>query len=348
MRSGLIKSQSGAVTIQDVAQLAGVSPATVSKVMNGAPYVSQEAREKVMSAATKLKFRPNAIARSLKGKRTLTLGLITNDLEGVFTMPLMRGVEEAASKQGFSVFLCNSYGEASRERAHLEVLLAKQVDGIILMSGYSVKERGAPALPLSDLPLVYLYQYTHDLNVPCVVPDDLGGGKLGTEHLLKLGHRRIGFINGPSTYEATHARLEGYRQSLEAGGIIFDPALVRVGKWHEDSGYRLAHELMKLPQPPTAIFCASDSLAVGAIDALHELDLRVPEDVAIVGYDNRQFAAYQRPPLTTVALPLYEMGKLAGELLLSAIAAGGGSTAQLHKIPCYLVERQSCGVTASG
>jgi LacI family transcriptional regulator len=344
-----MKAEGGAarVTIHDVAQLAGVSPATVSKVLNDAPHVSRSARERVLNAVGKLEYRPNNIARSLKKQRTHTVGLITDDLKGVFTTPLMLGVEEAVSAEGFSVFLCNSHGEAARERAHLEVLLDKQVEGVILMSGYRVRERGLPALPLGALPNVYLYQYTRDGDAPSVIPDDRGGAAQGTLHLIGLGHRRIAFINGPHYYEATHLRLEGYQESLALKGIPYDPSLVRVGKWHEDSGYRLTHELMALREPPDSIFCASDSLAAGALDALHELGLRVPEDVAVLGFDNRDLAAHQRPPLSTVALPLYEMGKLAGELLLAAIH-GRAPEATIHRVPCYLVQRESCGAAKQG
>lgn len=341
-----MKPPSGAVTIRDVAQLAGVSPATVSKVLNESAYVSTETRERVLAAIQKLNFRPNTIARSLKKSRTLTIGLITDDLEGVFTMSMMRGVEEVASVQGFSVFLCNSYGNMSREKAHLDVLLAKQVEGIVLLSGYRVRERGAPALPLGALPVVYLYQYTHDIPVPCVIPDDLGGGRLGTEQLLKAGRSRIAFINGPAHYEATHLRLQGYQQALEAAGLPFDPALVRSGKWHEASGYQLTHDLMRLPSPPDAIFCASDSIAVGALDALHEIGARIPDDVAIVGFDNRHFSQHQRPPLTTVALPLVEMGRIAGSLLLSAILEGQQQPL-IQQVPCQLIQRLSCGVQSA-
>ena len=337
-----MKRPSQAITIRDVAQLAGVSPATVSKVLNETSYVSVETKERVLAAIDKLNFRPNTIARSLKKQRTLTIGLITDDLEGVFTMSMMRGVEQVASAEGFSVFLCNSYGDAQREKEHLDVLLAKQVEGIILLSGYRVRERGAPALPLGSLPVVYLYQYTHDTDAPCVIPDDLGGGYLGTRHLLNQGRRRIGFINGPTHYEATHARHQGYVQALGEAGVAYDSALVRVGKWHEQSGYQLTRELLRLPDRPDALFCASDSIAIGALDALHELGLRVPEDVALVGFDNRHFAQYQRPPLTSVALPLLEMGKLAGELLLSAIL-NNQHERSIHAVPCELVQRQSCG-----
>lgn len=275
----------------------------------------------------------------------LTLGLVTDDLDGVFTMPMMLGVEEAASAEGFGVFLCNSHGEAERERAHLEALTDKQVEGVVLMNGYRVRERGAPAVPLGQVPVVYLYQYTREVAVPSVVPDDRGGAELGASHLSRLGRRRIGFINGPPHYEATHLRLEGYRRAIEAGGLPYDPALVRVaGDWYEDNGYPLARELMALTDPPDAIFCAADGLAVGALDALHELGVDVPGDVALVGFDDRYFATHQRPPLTTVALPFREMGRLAGDLLLASIH-GGVPEPEVNRVPCRLVERRSSGVS---
>lgn len=335
------------LTIRDVAERAGLSPATVSKVLNDAPYVSGEARERVLSAVTELGFRPNGVARSLRSKHTLTLGLITDDLEGEFTASMLRGVEDAASARGFSVFLCNSYGEADRERAHLEVLLDKRVDGVILMSGYRVHERGAPALPLRGLPVIYLHQYTRDVPAVCVLPDDRGGAELGTRHLADLGRRRVALINGPHHYEACDLRFQGYRHALLQAGLPFDPALVRAGEWYEDSGYQLTHELMALPRPPDAIFCTSDRLAAGGLEALRELGVNVPRGVAVVGFNNRTLAAHQRPPLTTVALPLYEMGSLASELLVAGIG-GDGPGSVLTRVPCRLVQRQSCGAQERG
>lgn len=339
-----MKRSNGAATIRDVAQLAGVSTATVSKILNDAPHVSADARQRVETAIEKLNFRPNTIARSLKKSRTLTLGLITDDIEGVFTMSLMRGVEEAANVKGFSVFLCNSFGDPARERAHLDALLAKQVDGIIMMSGYSVRERGAPALPLHGVPVVYLYQYTRDIPAMCFIPDDENGGYLATSHLINTGHQRIAMINGPSKYEATHERLYGYQRALREAGLIFDPALVRVGKWHENSGYTHTHNLMKMHTPPDALFCASDSIAIGAMDALHELGINIPEQVAVIGFDNRPAAPYQRPPLTTIALPLVEMGTMAGNALMGAILENSQvESPVIERVPCYLVQRESCG-----
>src|SRR5215475_6495013 len=198
-------------TILDVAKLAGVSKSTASKALNNQNYVSEETRVRVLDAARKLNFSPNQVAQSLKRKRTFTIGLITDDLEGLFTTSMLRGVEEAVSSKYFNVILCNSFGDAARERAHLEMLLTRQIDGIILLSGYRVRERGGPALRLDDIPVVYLYQYTTVLAAPCVIPDDLGGATLGAHHLIQLGRKRIAFINGPAHYEATHQRLDGYR-----------------------------------------------------------------------------------------------------------------------------------------
>jgi LacI family transcriptional regulator len=336
------KTHKPAVTIQDVARLAGVSPSSVSNVFNSRPGASKETIERVRKAAEELDYRPNSVARSLRIRHTQTVGIITDDIEGVFTTTLMRGIEDACTACGFSVFLCNSYGDEKREQFHLRALLDKQVDGVIMLSGYKVHERGALAEPLGKLPLVYLYQYTHELPIPCILPDDFGGGVLGTEHLIGLGHRRIGLINGPDEFEVTAERLAGYRQALERAHIPYDPRLVRHGEWTQASGYTLTKELLALPEPPTAIFCMSDLLAIGVEDALHELGCAIPQDVAVVSFDNRFFAANQRPPLTDVALPLYEMGKLAGEMIITQIQKKGKSPSEgIIRLPCKLVIRES-------
>jgi LacI family transcriptional regulator len=337
----------GKATIRDVAKLAGVSVATVSRAVHGGDGMTAATRTRVLEAAEKLGFRPNSIAQSLKLQRSTTIGLLTDDLEGVFTMLMARGIEDEATGAGFGVFLCNSYGDLQRERLHLESLLAKQVDGVILLSGYRVRERSAPAVALLGVPVVYLYQYTSEIAVPAILPDDRGGGRIGIEHLVEVGRRRISFINGPSHYEATHARLDGVRSALADAGLKLEPGLIRWGdKWYEDVGYQLARELMGLSEPPDAIFCASDSLAFGAIAAMTELGIRIPEDVSIVGFDNRSRAAHVRPALSTVALPLYELGRRAAEVLLELM--GGASVEPRREyLSCSLVERASSRPGAS-
>jgi LacI family transcriptional regulator len=333
------------VTIKDVARVAGVATGTVSKALNGSPEVSEPTRTRIVEVATRLGYRPNAIARSLKVSRTHTLGVITNDSDGVFTTAMVRGVAEVASEHGFGVFLCNSYGRVAKERQHIELLLDKQVDGIV-MTGYKVEERGAPAAPTGALPIVYLYEYTSAADWPCILPDDLGGARIATNHLLGLGRRRVAFINGPAAYEATRLRLAGYEQELSEHGAQLDRDLVRAAPdWNQDSGFRLAQELMELAEPPDALFCANDDLAAGAILGLWELKLRVPSDVSVVGFDDRPFAAHLPLPLTTVAMPLQEMGVEAAHELFRALAGEPPTNQRIH-VPCRLVVRNSCGARA--
>ena len=297
---------------------------------------------RVAEIAQRLGYRPNAIARSLKTRRTHTLGVITNDEDGLFTTAMVHGVAEVASERRFGVFLCNSYGGLLKERQHLELMLDKQVDGII-MTSHKVEERGAPAAPTGDLPLVYLYGYTTATDSPAILPDDEAGARLATKHLLDSGRRRVAFINGPANYEATQLRFAGYAQGLQDAGLELDLALVRVASdWNQDSGFELARQLMSQEHPPDGIVCANDDLAAGAIVGLWDLRLQVPQDVAIVGFDDRPFAAHLPVPLTTVAMPLYEMGAVAGRTLFGLLAGEPVANKRIY-VPCHLVVRESCG-----
>lgn len=329
------------ITILEVARLAGVSTASVSKVFNHVQGVSKKTRAAVLAAAGQLEYLPNNAARSLRAMRSHTIGVITDDMEGVFTTSLRRGVDDACRERDFSVFLTNSYGDMDRERINIEVLQARQVDGIILMSGYNPSRRNLPAAAM-NVPCVYLYQYPEQDFYPSVLPDDVQGGYLGTTALIDLGHQRIGLLNGPASYESTFLRYEGYQTALNDHGLVFDPHLVRAGEWHQQSGYDQAMSLMRLKQPPSALFCLSDLLALGAAEALSQLHVSVPEDVSLLGYDDRFFAAHARPPLSTVALPLVEMGRQAGVELLDMIL-GVREYSGMNRIPCRLVERLSTG-----
>jgi LacI family transcriptional regulator len=336
-------------SLRDVARGANVSMATASRALNGVKGMSNETRARVLEVASQLGFRPNAIARSLKVRASRTIGLVTDDLEGVFTMLIARGLADVATLANFNVFLCNSYGNPERERQHIEALLDKQVDGIVLSSGYRVRNRGAPAAPTGRVPLVYLYQYTEDVPVFCLLPDDVGGGRLAIQHLLDVGRRRIGIMAGPPHYEASALRLDGARDALQEAGLPLANSRVRWGtKWYEDVGYELAGELMSTRWPPDGIFCMSDSLATGALGALKDRGLSAPEDVSVVGFDNRYGSAHVRPALTTVALPLYELGASAGEILLGLIQGEVEQPTQpvIQRLSCSLVERRSSRIVS--
>ncbi len=328
------------VTIIDVAKLANTSTASVSKVLNDRPGVSKDTKKNVLDAIEKLNYQTNHIARSLRMSRSFSLGIITDDIEGVFTTTLVRGVEDSVRNAGFNVFLCNSYGDPKLESDNIEALLAKQVDGLILMNGFRVAGRGLPAAKTQNKPVVYLYQYSENSIYPSIIPDDRQGAVIMVEHLVGLGHRSIGVIGGPINYEAVNLRLQGYKDVLAAHGLSFDPNLIKFAEWNQTEGYKATNELINLPNPPSAIFTMSDLLAIGAEQALIEKGLRIPQDISLAGFDNRFFSKNQLPPLTTVELPLYEMGVKAGQLLHQMIS---GESVEVKKyiIPCKLIVRSS-------
>ena len=337
------------VTIKDVAQLAGVSPSTVSKVMNGSGRISEATKARVELAIRKINFRPNSIARSLRKSSTLSIGMINNarSSKNTFVLQLMVAVEAAAKREGFAVFMCNSGASQAREADYAEALFDKQVDGIIFLDNV-VRERALPSAERDGTPLVFLNEYAAQSAHPSVIPDDRQGGHLAATHLLDLGHRRVAHISGRLKHDANHARLQGYRDALEEVGVPFDPTLVQgQDTWDESGGFESALRLLALSQPPTALFCASDTLAFGALDALRERSVKVPEDVAVVGFDDSLAAAQKRPPLSSVALPFDEMGQLAMKLLLAALREGKRE-ATVHRLPCTLVRRASSGSSVKG
>ena len=329
------------VTLKDVAREAGVAASTVSKVINDRPDVGPKVRQQVLETIERMGFRPNTVARGLRMRRSDTIAIVADDLEGTFTSTMMRGVEDAAFAADVGVLLCNSYGDVERERKQLRRLLDKQVDALIFMSGARVGARPSPALPIPpSVPFLYLYEYGEP-GIASVLPDDFGGAVTAVRHLAERGAREIAFINGPAGWEATVDRLRGYRAGLEEAGMLFDDRLVLdAASWSPADGFGRMTALIESGRRFDAVFCASDDLALGVLNALGDAGRRVPEDVQLVGYDDRAFSRHQRPPLTTIALPLLEMGELAGRLILDAISTGKTPTDEI-RMPCRLIERES-------
>lgn len=302
------------VTHRDVAERAGVSVATVSYVINRGPRpVSAEAQQRVEAAIAELGYVPNELARSLRGRQTALVGLVIPSLANPVYGEIARELERVCSQAGTLVVLCNSERVEARERRFVRMLRAKQVDGVV------ITPHGA-ALPLlqplldAHIPLVVL---EHALaGVHCIVIDELAGGRLATQHLLDLGHRRIGLIRRHPTSAMSWQRHDGYRQALAQAGIAYNPGLVvHCGPSHAD-GYAAMQALLALPEPPTGVFVHNDILAMGALRAMRDAGLAVPRNVSVVGYDDIANAAYLSPPLTTVRIPKREMGALAGETIL--------------------------------
>lgn len=328
-------------TIRDVAQRAGVSTTTVSHVINQSRYVKPKTEHRVHRAMRALRYQPNALARSLRRKHSLTLGLVVPDSSNPFFAELARGIEDAAFKQGYNILVGSSDGDLTKESSYLRVFIEKQVEGIILVSA-SGSGRHVRENVTEGLPLVVIDREFHDLDVDCVAADHRGGGFLATSHLVEYGHRAIACIAGPSTVGPSAGRVIGYRDALNAHSIPFKPKMVRPGDFTAESGFAAAQTWLVGDAPrPTAIFACNDLMAIGAVAAVHQAGLRVPDDISVVGFDDIGLASYSSPPLTTVMQPKSEMGQLAAQILVERISNGCSHKAERHLLPTRLVIRES-------
>jgi LacI family transcriptional regulator len=335
-------SRRKAPSIQDVARTAGVSRTTVSFVVNKVPNtnIPQETQERVWAAVDELGWRPNALARGLRTQRSHMIGLISDEIAtSAHAGKIIQGAQDAAWAAGKMLLVINTNNNPAIEHNALEMLLARQVEGLIYATMYHREVQPQPAM--LQVPSILLDCYVADGSLPSVVPNEAQGARAATELLLSKGHRRIGFINEVGPLPAMVGRLEGYKQALAAHNVAFDPGLVRQGVVTAPVGYTLATDLLQGPHRPSALFCYNDSLAMGAYDAARDLGLRIPDDLAIVGFDNLEIIAAQlRPALTTVELPHYAMGQWAVEFLIRQIEHTIDEGAQ-QLIDCALIERAS-------
>lgn len=326
-----------APTLAEVARLAGVSISTASKALNGRSHVRAETRARVLEAAEQLSFSPNTLARSLLAGRSGTVGLLTSDLEGRFSIPILMGAEDAFGAGKVNVFLCDARGDAIREQHHVQALLNRRVDGLIVVGS---RTDPRPSLGTSlPVPVVYTYAPSDDSNDLSIVCDNVGAGRLAVEHLISCGRRKIAHITGDPGYGASRERAEGALAALADAGLeLVGP--VRFGSWSE--GWGRAATAMLLEQSPDvdAIFCGSDQVARGVLDALREHGRAVPDDVAVMGFDNWQIlTSGARPQLTSVDMNLEEMGRAAAQALFAMLE--GTTRSGVEAMPCRLIIRNS-------
>ena len=330
------------ITIRDVAAAAGVSLSTVSKALNGGGQLRAETRQRVLQSAKRLGFRPNDLAQSLLRGRSYTVGLISTDRYGRFSIPILEGIENALEGTRMSVFLCNAGDDPGKERHHIEQLLSKRVDGIIV-TGRRSDPRPPLKVPGRSVPVLYAFAQASDPKTLCLLPDDVGGGRLAGEHLIAAGRKRIAHITGPNDFEAVRQRRAGLQQALEENGQRWRDDDVMSGPWSEKWGRDAVDRLLQRRHKFDAIFCGSDQIARGAADGLRDRGVRVPEDVALVGFDNWQIiAAATRPALTTIDMNLHHLGREAGLRLLAMIEHKRQHSGVV-RLPCSLVRRDSCG-----
>jgi LacI family transcriptional regulator len=340
LRSGRARSAragaSAPVTLEQVALAAGVSPSTVSRILNGTAVVSQAKKQAVDDAIADLGYVPNPVARGLAGGRTSSIGVVTQTLDSPFYGVALRGVEDELDTAGFQPLFVSGHWNAAAEARCIEALRSRRVDGIIVLTGRLTDQ--ALKACARNLPVVVTGRTLKAPGLFSLNFDNFEGGRLATRHLIDLGHRRIAFIAGDPQHPDASDRLRGYRAALEAEGIAFDPALVVPGEYHEVSGLLAVNRLLDSRQQFSGIFAANDQMAIGAALGLHRRSLRVPDDVSLVGFDDLTTSLYAIPPLSTVHQPAYELGQLAARAILQMLA-GVAPTAQLP--PPRFIARES-------
>ncbi len=327
-------------TIRDVAQLAGVSTATVSHVLNDTRVVSDDLRGRVVAAMVTLNYRPNAVARSLRVSETLTIGLIVPDVELPFFARYARDIETAASEVGYNVILCNSNWALANELRYLDHLLARRVDGLICISVSLTPEHIIPVLR-RNAPVVWLEESRIGQSFDSIVLDNHRGAYDAAWHLIERGHRRIGCITGPIVAQLTGDRIAGVRQALNDAGIAHDERLMMIGAYDAESGYHLAGQLLDLADPPTALFAFNDIMAIGALRAAYERGLRVGQQIGIIGFDGIGLTAHVSPPLSTIEQPTPAMSAAAISLLLERVSGQHHGESRTLRFQPRLVARES-------
>ncbi|HEY3364887.1 MAG TPA: LacI family DNA-binding transcriptional regulator [Symbiobacteriaceae bacterium] len=340
----------GPSTIVDVAKIAGVSPSTVSRVIAGNPRISAGTQERVRAAMKDLDYHPHAIARSLVTRSSRTIGLVTSRpatqaFANPFFPEVLRGIGSVLEGEGYNLLLSASRGEENEREACLSLLRSRHVDGVILTSS-RLGDKLIEALVKDEANVVLIGRpagidgaLAHP-SLHWVNNDNVSAAAVAMEHLLGLGHRRIAFINGPQDWVFCYDRLQGYRTALSEAGLDFDPQLVRQGNITQQDGARALEHLLALPERPTAILAVDDSLALGAMEAAHKRGLRIPSDLAIVGFNDDPITAWTRPSLTTARIPVFDLGAMAARMLLGRLQ---GRPVRPHQVilPSQIVVRES-------
>ena len=334
-------------TIHDVAQRAGVSPITVSRVINHSGYASRDTRERVEAAVIELGYVPNQLARSLRSKRTHTLALVLTDITNPFFTTVARGVEDTASDADYTVIFCNTDESESEEKKYLQVLLQQQVDGILLVPARSVSD-SIDLIRKQHTPVVVLDRRVPlQAGVDIVRCDSEGGAYQLTRLLIDLGHRHIAALSAPLYVSTSEDRIAGYRRAMTEAGLGAEAEQTFFGAFTQASGYQMAQQALASEPRPTAFLAANNLIAIGALKAVRDVGLRVPEDIALVGFDDLPAALVISPFFTVAAQPAYEMGRKATQLLLARLAGEVPDSCQNIVLPIEMLVRQSSGSTLS-
>lgn len=329
-------------TIQDVANRAGVAPITVSRVLNRSGYVSEATRRRVESAAAELDYVPNLLARGLRSNRTNTLALVLTDITNPFWTTVARGVEDAASARGFSVILCNSDENEEKQAQYVDVLIRKRMDGFLLAPARSTPAPINKIQKQAAAPVVVLDRRISGVEVDLVCGDSYGGSHALTRYLISLGHRHIGILSGPQAVSTSAERVAGCLAALQEANITACPGFVQYGEYTIQGGYTMMEQLLTMSPSPTAIFATNNFIAIGALQKLREVAIRVPDEMSLVGFDDLPMSWNTDPFLTVAVQPAYQIGQQAANLLMDRITHCDESAPREIILPTELLIRRSC------
>jgi len=333
-------------TLEDIARALKVSKMTVSRAINNHPEISRETRERILAVAQKMNYRPNQFARALTTNRSFLIGIVVPDLMHSYFSEICRGVELHARPAGYQNLICSTDEEPRKEMDEIEALLSR-TDGLIVASALAEGESKFYRQLLKDgARIVFIDRLLDEVKCSSVITDDVQVGVLATQHLIKLGHKKVGHLRGTNA-STSLSRFQGYQQALAEAGLALDENIVRGCGFAESDGYAAMKFWINEGGVPSAIFAANDPAAIGAMSALHEAGMKVPDDVAIVGAGSIHYGDMLRVPLTTVAWSTIEMGQAAAELLLETIRDKSKANARQVVVKPELVIRQSCGARLS-
>jgi LacI family transcriptional regulator len=338
-------SQREVVTIQDVAARAGVSAMTVSRVLNKSLRVAPETRRRVEQVVQELGYVPNALASGLQKGRTSTIALIVSDITNPFFTMIVRGVEDTAQRNGYTVIIGNSDESAEKERQYVTALLSKRIDGLLIAPASNASRTTLEAVSRQRIPFVLVDRDVEGVASDTVIGDNIGGARTLTHHLLSHGHRRIALINGQRDVATARDRQRGYEQALRDYQLAPDPALIVESHYDRDGGFRAMQYLLALPaeQRPTAVFAANNFLAVGVIEALRAARLTIPDDMKLVAFDDIELVSAIYPFLTVMAQPVRSFGTIAAQFLFERLGGDGGPQVRRAVLTPQLIVRLSCG-----
>ncbi|WP_312691835.1 ribose operon transcriptional repressor RbsR [Kosakonia sp.] len=323
-------------TMKDVARLAGVSTSTVSHVINNDRFVSEAIREKVEAAIKTLNYAPSAIARSLKINQTRTIGMLITASTNPFYSELVRGVERSCFERGYSLVLCNTEGDEQRMNRNLETLMQKRVDGLLLLCTETHQPSKEIMQRYPSIPTVMMDWAPFDGDSDLIQDNSLFGGDVATQYLIDKGYTRIACITGPLDKTPARLRLEGYREAMTRAGLTIRDGDEIESDFEFGGGFDAMQSLLAMSERPQAVFVGNDAMAVGAYQALYQAGLKIPQDMAIVGYDDIELARYMTPPLTTIHQPKDELGELAIDVLIHRIAEPGLQQQRLQLTPVLM------------